>query len=100
MSLDLKFFLNADNLKPGHKIQMKRYIQKNVCKKEETGKVEISVCLATHNGEKYIAEQLESILRQLGTKTPSKPKPPGVQAFPEDRLAIFSCTQPDQKMGQ
>ena len=68
MSLDLKFSLNADNLKPGHKIQMKRYIQRNVCKKEETGKVEISVCLATHNGEKYIAEQLESILRQLGKR--------------------------------
>lgn len=26
----------------------------------------ISVCLATHNGEKYIAEQLDSILTQIG----------------------------------
>ncbi len=28
--------------------------------------MKISVCLASFNGEKYIAEQLESILRQLG----------------------------------
>lgn len=28
----------------------------------------ISVCMATHNGEQYLHEQLASILRQLGTK--------------------------------
>lgn len=28
----------------------------------------ISVCMATYNGEKYIKEQLESILKQLGPK--------------------------------
>jgi glycosyltransferase involved in cell wall biosynthesis len=28
--------------------------------------MKISVCLASHNGEKYIAEQLESILKDLG----------------------------------
>ena len=26
----------------------------------------ISVCMATYNGEKYIREQLESILKQIG----------------------------------
>lgn len=26
----------------------------------------ISVCMATYNGEKYIEEQLQSVLRQLG----------------------------------
>ena len=27
----------------------------------------ISVCMATYNGEKYIREQLESILKQIGS---------------------------------
>ncbi len=30
--------------------------------------MKISVCLASYNGEKYIAEQLESILKQLGER--------------------------------
>ena len=28
----------------------------------------ISVCIATHNGEKYLREQLNSILSQLGSE--------------------------------
>lgn len=28
--------------------------------------MKISVCMATYNGEKYIKEQLESILSQIG----------------------------------
>ncbi len=33
-------------------------------KKLEAGAMKISVCLASYNGEKYIAEQIESILKQ------------------------------------
>ena len=29
-------------------------------------KVPVSICLATHNGERFIAEQLQSVLEQLG----------------------------------
>jgi glycosyltransferase involved in cell wall biosynthesis len=33
-----------------------------------TGSMKISICLASYNGEKYIGDQIESIIKQLGEK--------------------------------
>lgn len=61
----------------------------------------VSVCIATHNGEKYIREQLESILRQLSDKDEIIISDDGseddtlaiVESFNEKRIKIFKKRQ-------
>ena len=58
----------------------------------------ISVCIATYNGEKYIKEQLDSILSQLGTDDEIKISDDGstdstiaiVESYCDNRIKIFN----------
>ena len=57
----------------------------------------ISVCIATYNGEKYIKEQLDSILSQLGYKDEVIISDDGsadqtlviVESYQDSRIKIF-----------
>lgn len=59
--------------------------------------MKISVCIATYNGEKYIAEQLESILIQIGDQDEVIVSDDGssdktievIKAFNDSRIRIF-----------
>ena len=62
----------------------------------------ISVCLATFNGERFLVEQVESILRQLGPNDELIVSDNGstdstmsiLQDFADDRIQIFSQATP------
>lgn len=61
--------------------------------------IRISVCMATHNGEKYIAEQLDSILVQLGEDDEIIISDDGstdttisiIQSYRDKRLKLVTC---------
>lgn len=61
----------------------------------------ISVCIATHNGEKYIKTQLLSILQQLSTEDEIVISDDGstdctlniIQSFNDDRIKVYEYTQ-------
>ena len=62
----------------------------------------ISVCIATHNGEKYIRQQLNSILCQLGPKDEVVISDDGstddtitvIESIGDDRISVLRYSQP------
>jgi len=66
----------------------------------------ISVCMATYNGEKYIAEQVKSILPQLGEEDELVVSDDGstddtikiLESFNDNRIKIFSHNKKDIKV--
>lgn len=64
----------------------------------------ISVCIATHNGEQYIKEQLESILYQLGQSDEIIISDDGstdrtidiIQNIGDNRIQLYQYTQPSK----
>ena len=62
----------------------------------------ISVCIATHNGEKYIKKQLESILSQLSFSDEIVISDDGstdqtiklIQSFEDKRIKVLTYKQP------
>lgn len=62
----------------------------------------ISVCIATHNGEKYIRQQLDSILSQLGPDDEVVVSDDGstdntlsvVKGMHDSRIVVYNYTQP------
>lgn len=68
----------------------------------------ITVCMATHNGEKYIIEQLNSILSQLSDKDEVIISDDGstdqtvslIQSFQDSRIHLYSYTQTENYKGK
>lgn len=64
----------------------------------------ISVCIATHNGEKYIRQQLESILCQLGKEDEVVVSDDGssdntlsvIEGLHDDRILVYHYCQPSK----
>lgn len=64
----------------------------------------ISVCMATHNGEKYIKEQLESILSQLSSDDEVVISDDGstdstftiIESFKDSRIKLYNFCQPSK----
>ena len=67
----------------------------------------ISVCMATHNGEKYIREQIDSILKQLGKSDELVISDDGsmdstieiIKSYNDSRIKVYSLKSPTGLLG-